>query len=310
MNIQTNPQPQSMSALLASVATVISVKTTALGLSRTDKQASAETERDHNAKSGIARVSVSRLAGAELQIKEIKSLHGEARMVANKWSTIWNDRRLMPNVNIQPYLKDWMAVKQLHDEKVNQLHADAPRLVMEAERNLGDFNIEPPTIEEIREAFSLEFTMEPVPDANNFRNTTLDNNLEAQLRERFEADVAAAYQMAQRDTMQRLSKPLQNLVERMGAYNKREADVASGLDVGREGYFRDSIITNIDEISEVYLRSCVVVEDDPTLVAINNQLQQIKGIEAEDLRKDKALRDDTARRATNILNQLGSAGWL
>ena len=64
------PQPQRMSELLASVAPIASVKATCLGLARTDKQASVDADRAHNAMQGAGRVAVSRLAGSEARVRE------------------------------------------------------------------------------------------------------------------------------------------------------------------------------------------------------------------------------------------------
>ena len=306
MNMHNPPQQQRLSAILSQVATVAVIKTTALGLSRTDKQASAESERDHNALRGSAKVSVSRLAGAENRVKDIRAVQNEARAALTDNTTAWGDRRLLANVNIGKFLQRYQAAKAEHDAMVEAMVRDAPVLIAAAQHNLGSFDVDVPTIDEIAQAFSLDFTMEQIPDSESYSAQGMDAQVEAELKRRFEANIASAYQQAQNDALLRLQKPLANLVERMNAYNKREEDSAKGIDVGREGYFRDTLMTNLHDIAEVF--QSFNLTNDPGLNKIAEQLDAFENIEAEDLRKSKDLRDDTAKRAQAILSTLGD--WL
>lgn len=305
MNAHTPPN-QRLSAILSQVATVAAIRTTALGLSRADKNAASESEAQHNSARGIARVSVSRLAGAEDRVKELKAVQNEARAAMIDNTTAWGDRRLLANTNIERFMRRFMVSKAEFDKLNAALIADAPRLIEAANRNIGSFDIEPPTVEEIAGAFSLDFTLEQIPDSASFTGAGMDKAVEEELKRRFEANIEAAYQQAQNDALLRLQKPLAALVERMTAYNKREEELAKGIDVGREGYFRDTIIKNISDIAEVF--DSFNLTGDPSLKAISDKLAAFEGIEAEDLRKSKSLRDDTARRAQEILATLGD--WL
>lgn len=312
MNDMTNPQtmvpsaPQKISSLLATVATVASVTTSCLGLGRQDKKAGEESARAHNAKVGISRVTVSRLAGAEDRVKEIKDCQTEGGNILKRKTSAWGERRLLPNVNIQIFLEEWSANKNEHDRLVKAFIADAPQLIEKAGQDKGTFEIKLPTVEEIEKAFALDFVMEQVPDAAKFTSTTLDKQIEQALRDRFEADIAASYQQAQKDAITRLATPLANLVDRMEKYEKREEDKDKGLDVGREGYFRDTIISNITEVGNVF--ASFNLTGDPVLAKVAAMVQGFDGIEAKDLRNNKGLRDNTAERAKLILAQLGD--WL
>jgi len=306
--VPSTPQTttQSISSLLATVATVAAVRTSSLGLTRTDKRASAESDSNHHARQGTGKVLVSRLAGAEDRIKSIRQLQQLARDTLTNHTTAWGDRRLLPNVNINSFLRQWGEVKKEFDIQVTQLRHDASNLIRQAERNMGDYEVELPTEEEISEAFTLDFTMEQVPDAANFKTTGLDAEVEAELKRRFEANMQAAYAQAQNDAVERVKLPLKNLVERMAAYQKREDSKANGIDVGREGYFRDTIIENINQIGQVF--GSFNLTDDPLFERIAKELEAFDGIEADDLRNSQALRDDTAKRAQKILDSLGD--WM
>ena len=181
MNMQAQPQ-QRLSAILSQVATVAVVRTSALGMTRTDKNASAESERDHGALRGSAKVGVSRLAGAEQRVKDIRSVQNEAREALTDNTTAWGDRRLLANVNIERFIQRYSVSKREHDKLVQALVDDAPRLIANARQNLGSFQIEPPTEEEIANAFSLEFTLEQIPDSETYAAKGMDVQVEAELK--------------------------------------------------------------------------------------------------------------------------------
>ena len=308
MNMHTPPQQQRLSAILSQVATVAAIRTTSLGLSRQDKSASTELDQTHAAQGGTYNASAKRLTreGVE-KVKALNAKANDARMCLNTNTTAWGDRRLLANVNIQRFLGEFSTHKSEYDRMLEQLIYDAPRLIAESEINLRNVvGVEPPTLEEIENAFSLEFTMEQIPDSSSFSAPGMDKAVEDELKRRFEANIEAAYHQAQNDALLRLQKPLANLVERMNAYNKREEDTAKGIDVGREGYFRDTLMTNLHDIAEVF--ATFNLTGDPGLNKIAEQLDAFENIEAADLRKSKALRDDTAKRAQAILDNLG--GWL
>lgn len=299
---------QNLSGLLSQVATIASIKASTLGMKRQDKEAAKMSERDHNAMSGIASVSISRLAGAEDRIKNIVSIQREAREILYGYTTAWGDRRLLPNTMLEKFMVDWGKQKTTFDEEVNRLSYDAPELIEKAQANKGNFKVDIPTVEEIRGAFSLEFAIEAVPDVSQFQTSGLDKAVEKQMKEIFERNIQAAYTDAQADAVRRVAKPLQTLVERMEAYNQKEIDQAKGLTTGRQGFFRDTIVSNVQELAEVF--GAWNMTNDPVLKKLDDALQSFQGIAADDLRNSKDLRDAQAKKAEEILEQIRAGGWL
>lgn len=296
----TNTNQQSMSGLLSQVATVATVKATALGLWRADKQASLESDRAHGAKAGAGKTSASRFAGAEGRIKEITDEQQAGRDCLKGRTTAWGERRLLPNTNIEPFLKEWMPIKARFDAKVQALADDAPRLINEALYNKGSYNVEPPTIDEIRDAYSLEFTMEAIPDASKFQSSNLDKAVEAELKRRFEADIAGAYQQAQKDALKRLAEPLGNFVKRVGEFDhKLDTD-------GKGARLYESVITNVQDIANVF--ASFNLTGDPSMDKLTQELDIFRGVDIEALKGSKDLRDATSRKAQAILEGLGD--WI
>lgn len=297
-----------LSTLLSQVSTIGSIKAKALGLSRLDKDATRKSERDHNAKEGVARLNVSRLAGAEDKVKNIVSKHNEARVLLAENTTAWGDRRLLPNTLLEKFMLPWGVIKREHDELVEQFKADAPRLIAEAENNKGSFNVQIPTLDEIDDAFSLTFNLEPVPDVSTYKSGNLDKAVEKILKERFEANIKAAYTEAQGDAVRRLAKPLEKLVEKMAAYDEREQVKVKGAAVDKTGTFRDTIVGNIQEIAEVFGQWNLT--NDPVMKRLDDQLSAFANIAADDLRASHDLRKDVSTRAARILDEIRAGGFL
>src|SRR5215471_2337415 len=91
MNALTPTTNVSMAELLSSVAVVARVSTSALGMSRTDRQAGKESDRAHGAKQGTSRVSVLRMPGSEDRIKEIKDTGVEGQKLLAGMTTQFED---------------------------------------------------------------------------------------------------------------------------------------------------------------------------------------------------------------------------
>ena len=298
---------ENISTLLSQVATIAAVRCKALGMKRLDKDASRKVERDHNAASGISNVSVSRLAGAELRVKEITDYHTEARNLLTDMSTAWGDRRLLPNALLEKFMLPWGEIKSKHDAANERFKQDVPSLIDAANDKKGNFNVKVPTIEECMNAFDLSFTLEPVPDVSTYKSGNLDKAVEKILKERFEANIKAAYTEAQVDAVQRLAEPLQNLVKRLGDYETKESEKARGITSGKNRLY-DSLIGNVQEIAEVFGQWNLT--NDPIMKRLDDALSAFSNLATEDLRGNADLRKDTAARASKILDEIRAGGYL
>jgi len=292
-----------LSAVLAQVATVASVRATSLGMGRLDKRASARSDAQHNAQLGAGKTIVNRIKGAEHKIAEINSVAAEIGAGLRAHTTDFNGKRLLANAVMQDWLAFYMPLKMKWEQLVNEFVADGPRYIAEAEINKGDYQVAPPTLEEIQKAFTLEFDMTQIPDSDTYRASGLDAAVEKELKRRFEASIEGAYQAATTDALKRVATPLKNLADKMHAYSEREALKDKGFTVDKTGTFKDSITGNIDEIAKMF-RSFNLTGD-AFMNDIADKLDALTGIDAEDLRKDAGLREDTEKRANEILASLG-----
>jgi hypothetical protein len=298
--VNNAPKPR-LSALLSQVATIATVKTSSLGLTRLDKDASAASDRNHNAKHGTSKVGVSRLSGAEDRVKEINSKASETREELRAITTAWNDDRLLANTMLQQWLTLWGTRKREYTDLVDRFVADAPQLIAAAERNLGSYAVEPPTEEEIRNAFSMEFEMTQIPDSSTYQTSGLAKDMEAELRRRFEASIEAAYQNATTDALQRVAKPLAHMVERLTVYSKTEDAKANDESV-KSARLYDSVVTNVQDIAKVF--GSFNLTGDPLMDKVAQALTEFDHLDAEALKKSDAMRGHVTKKAEEILADL------
>ena len=125
MNAHTNIDTM-ISDALREVAMIAEIKTTALGLTRTDKQASAKTTQAHHAVSNAARVSVNRLAGNDDKHRVLTGLQEAIRLNLVAWTTAWGStgRRLMPNVNFDPWIREHARLQGEFTKPMTSYKAD------------------------------------------------------------------------------------------------------------------------------------------------------------------------------------------
>lgn len=303
MNKSTNTKP--LSKVVGELAVLACIKTSALGMTKLDKQASTESDQAHGAKTGAGKLNVSRLPGVEDVVSDIKKEHRQARLALDAYTTAWgDDRRLLPNLYIGDFAGEFDVIQRSHNDKVAAFVANASAYIKKAQANLGSYAVAPPSEDEIAHAFSLTFDLSPVPDVGAY--SINDAKLQKMLQERFEEDIRASFQEAQKDLMRRLAKPLENLVDRMGAYDEREQLKGKDIDVGKSGTFKQTVISNVTDIAQIF--DAFNFMKDPLLISISQKLAAFQGIEHKDLVRSKDLREVTAKKAAEIRSMLGE--WL
>jgi hypothetical protein len=291
-----------LSDALRNVAMIAEVDTSALGLTRTDKNASKKSEADHHAMSGTARVVVQRFAGVDDLPKKIMDYQKAAHDLLKSKSTAWGSgkRRLLPNANAQDFIQGYAQIEVEYDKAVKEFVDNADAIIAQAKANQGDFQIDIPTKEEIEKAYALRYTLEPVPDGAQFKGSEA---VVADLRQHFEERIKASYIEAQQDALQRLADPLKKMIERMEAFEQRERDLANGkTDVGKNGIFRDTIISNIQDIASVF--GSFNLTNDPKLAEIASKIALFEKVTADTMRNRPDIRGAAVKHAKSIIEEL------
>src|SRR5262245_14792723 len=103
-----------LSSMLGQVAMVIKLKSSSLGLNRLDREASKQSDDNHNALRGTGKTYVSRLAGAEHQVKAIAAQAAAAGKRLAELTTDYNGERLIANNLLVKWQQDWATLKGEH----------------------------------------------------------------------------------------------------------------------------------------------------------------------------------------------------
>jgi hypothetical protein len=284
------------------------ITTSSLGLSRTDKAASKRASADNHAVDGAARVVVSRLAGADEVHKEITAAQRDAAAALKRLSMPYDEDgwRILPNAKFETFLQELGRHKATFDAAMAKLNAEADAIIGKAMANKGDFDIEVPTRDELVGAYSLTNAFQPVPDGSTFKG--LPPAVAEKLARAVEKRVAAAVEAAHVDTLKRLLSPLEYFVERMQSYDQREQELAAGKEVGRHGVFRDTALTNVQEI--VNMLEAFNITSDERLAQIKAMLDPFTRptLTADRLRSDDKVRQALTGRAAKAVSNLNE--WL
>lgn len=173
-------------------------------------------------------------------------------------------------------------------KEVAAFGAAYPGLVASAPARLnGLFKPEDfPAWERLARKFTWDARPLPLPTAEDYRLTLLDRELE-ELRESTARTVSAAVQAAQRDTWQRLAKPLAAMVERL---------------TQPDAVFRDTLVSNLGDI--VRCVPALNLLDDPTLAELARELEPLTSLDPQTLRDDKGERSKAAARAAELLARM------
>lgn len=284
---------------------LVTISFTALGMTRTDKDASEAVTVDNHAVKGAARVVVSRLPGADAHHKAITSVQREAKDIIDKHTMHFEkDWRLLPNRRFEALIQEMAGVKSKFEQAMHQLKMNAGTIVHRAEQNKGDFNVDIPTEEELLNSYSMETEFRPVPAGDHFRG--LPDSTARKLALRLDARIAENVASAQNDILERFRGPIRSFIDRMKAYDEREREQAQGKDNGRVGVFRDTVVTNIRDLFNVL--TSFNVTGDERLKELGEQVEALAHTNPDDLRRSATTRDAAVQKAQEIATNL--EGWL
>jgi len=284
------------------------VSTRALGLERTDNTASAKVVEDNQAVNKAAKVKVNRLAGADHIHKAIVSLQSEASSILRRRSQPFGEEekwRMLPNAFFEKLIGELAPVKQKHDALLDKLAAEGQSILDAAQKNVGTFDVRLPSLDELVNAYELTTEFRPIPESANFKG--LNSNTIDKLREMHDQRLVAAVATAERNTLERFIDPVERFVDRMKAYDERIKKLANDPDSkDKTGIFRDTVITNIQELGEMV--GAFNISGDPRLTQLGNQIRELQGIQPKQLRESELVRTEATARMQEIANNL--KGWL
>lgn len=263
-----------------------------------DREVSSKATEAHNAAADAGRFNKALIPPAAFA--KIVAAVSEARTYHAKMTLPWNDTgaRILPAAAYLAYTAEMRAIRARFDAAVTAFIAAYPDLKAEARTRLGDmFRAEEfPHCDDIESRFGFAISLNPVPDAADFR-VDIGEEAAAAIRADIEERAADSMKAAMRDLFDRVSDVAGRMAERLRAYKP-------GTDGNRaEGVFRDSLVENVRELAGIL--PVLNVADDPKLAELAGRLvKELGAHDADALRDSDNLRTKTAEAAERILAEV------
>lgn len=249
-----------------------------------DRSVTAEVDKSHGAKDGGR---YNKLLIDKAALEPIEQIAGAARQHHYKVTLPWgsNGEWLLPASLFMEYSEKMGEYRNSFDRCVAALVAEYPQHVQAARQRLGTMYNATEYPADIKDRFEFKVDFSPVPTANDFRVKLSEEHIAA-IRKDITFRIEARQNQAVREVFDRARKIVSKIHEQTD-------------DVDRKIY--DSTIENAREFIE--LLPALNLTNDPTLCQIETDMRELL-VPAEDLRKNKRVRADTAKAANAILARL------
>jgi hypothetical protein len=294
---------------LQSAAMLVRFTSSAFGTQATSRDKSMELTQKEEASRDAAKVVVNKLPGVARQHHQhITHLQGEARQIINRLTTPWDESgwRLLMTTNFERLARALHPLKEDFDRSLARYKEIAPDVLQQARGELGGLadTIRMPTPDEMVSRYSMKYDIVPIPDGAGFNGLpagvrdVLSNRLQQTIRSSYEAGVASV--------MNRLKPLLEAAVERLTAYDKRLSQQAAGIEVGRHGAFRDSLIENFMPVITVL--DALDIAGDSRIQEMSRRVKHIASHSPQQLRDDdhaRAVVKDGAKEILDLMDQWG-----
>lgn len=255
-----------------------------------DKSAGKKVSEDFGNQEQAARVHKTLIA--EQAIKKISTVVNETRTFFYDNTLPWTDdgKRILPAAN---FMETTQKIRELEGkfwQAVTELEDNYPALIQEAKIILnGLFRQEDyPKIEDIRKRYAFAVTVDPIPDANDFRVHLQDDQIRV-IRQQIEDRLQDATATAMKDLWSRLHGAVSNMAERLS---------------DPKNIFRDSLVGNLEDLVDLLPR--LNVTGDPELERLRAEVEAKLIKDPETLRKDVDERKQTHRDAEAILSAMAA----
>lgn len=201
--------------------------------------------------------------------------------------------RVLSGAGYFKYMEKMRAYEVDYGKAVEEFIVNYDDYVEDAKARLnGMFNPdEYPTHSDISAKFAFMYSIFPLPTAGDFR-VQLGTGEVDRIRADIEANTQQAMRRAMIEVAERIKLVVEHMAERLRAYNGQ-----------REGSFRDTLVSNVQDVTA--LVPILNVTADPRITAIAQEIDAVLCQHpAETLRTDETAREATAAAAEAILEKM------
>ena len=259
-----------------------------------DREATEKVNTDAGAVQDASQTRKNLFAGTSLR-KEIDNFAARVRLYHNRHTLPWADKgeRLLPMKLFFDYKTAMNAYEQTFDTMCNNFFLEYPRLVQEAQVNLGKmFRVEDyPDLTDVRLKFGFRRSVKPVPDAGDFRLDVPADDMR-ELVQSFEAQQNEKLAEACREPWERLHTELTAISKKL---TDKEGDDSKKR-------YHDTLISNPLELCSLLTKLNIM--NDPKLEEARRQLElTMLGANMDSIKDDADSRKELKTKVDAILNK-------
>ena len=278
-----------MSVKLSEKAMLVRLTISQWSARKFDKKVSDKVARDYGASADAGRYS--KVLIAEEAIQAIAKAANEARTYHYENTLPWRDdgARILPAAQFERYSKSLREFRIKFDRAVSDFVPRYSDYVEAAKSRLnGMFEAaDYPPAHELADRYSFETTIDPIPDAPDFR-VALQAEDAAAIQASIEARNRVALDTAMRDVWTRLHDTVSRLAERL---------------TDPDAVFRDSLLENLTGLCKVL--PALNLTSDPELTRLSDEVQaKLCRFAPDTLRGHKPTRARVAEDASAILDAM------
>jgi hypothetical protein len=267
----------------------------------TDKKESGEIAEKHKAKKG--RASARKRLIALDDYAKLRTIEGSLKSEVDFKTLPWTDDgyRVLSSVGYLPLIQSVNQLKGEWEGEFDAVFVKAYKdLIKRQEADLGTmYKAEDyPPVEVVKKKSWIEVSIRPIPSGEDFR-CEVGNTEVAKIRKLVEDETTGLFQGAIRTVWERFQTVVSKMAKRLGEYKVTKDGV--------ENSFRDSLVTNIEELLDVV--PVLNVTNDPAISDFAQDIRKrLTKHDAEVLRDDEKARKETLAAAEDILAKM--SGYL
>ena len=254
-----------------------------------DKRATEDVARKYQVCGEAGRYNKVLIAKEELQ--EIQKIANSARLFHYDNTLPWSDdgNRILTAANYFAYSSELQKLKTEFESHVSEFCQQYESLVKNQVSRLNglyDLN-DYPDASMIRNKFSIDIVITPLPNSNDFRVRMQEDEI-ARIQQEISQREKELLARAMKDCWSRLYEVVKHMAERL---NDKDAT------------FRDSLVGNI--ISLVQLLPKLNIADDQELESMRKEIEtKLTKASPDDLRNSRHIRKKVAKEASSILDAM------
>lgn len=262
--------------------------------SKIDREVTEQVNTNAGAVRDAAQTKKNLFAGTSLR-KDIEKLAARIRLYHNQHTLPWADKgeRLLPTKLFMDYKTTMNSYEQTFATLCDNFYVEYPRLVQEAQVNLGTmYKAEDyPPLEDVKLKFGFRRTVKPVPEAGDFRLDVPADDLK---------ELVCAFEEQQQEKLaEAVREPWERLHAELTAISKKLTDVDG--DTAKKRY-HDSLISNPLELCTLLTK--LNITNDPKLEEARKQLElTMLGADLESIKEDSTARQDVKSKVDAILKK-------